>query len=93
MAIEKMKKLRLVAVRSQKEALMRDMMLLGCVQVTEPEGEMSDPSISAVVKREGSELVRYKAQYASLVHAVELLDSYAPQKKPLLAPRPEIDCN
>jgi len=93
MAIEKMKKLRLMAVRSQKESLMRDMMLLGCVEVTEPQREMSDPSISSKVKHESSELVRYRAQHASLVHAVELLDKYAPQKKPLLAPRPEIDCD
>lgn len=93
MAIEKMKKLRLMAVRSQKEALMRDMMLLGCVQVTEPEAELSDPSISPLVKRESSDLVRYRAQFASLTHAVELLDRYAPQKKPFLAPRPEIDCD
>jgi V/A-type H+-transporting ATPase subunit I len=93
MAIEKMKKLRLMAVRSQKEALMRDMMLLGCVQITEPgQDEMSDPDISAVVKREGSELTRYKSQYASLCHAVELLDKYAPAKTSFLSPKPEVEC-
>ena len=92
MAIEKMKKLRLMAVRSQKESLMRDMMLLGCVEITEPEQEMSDPSLSAVVKRESSELSKYKAQYASLTHAAELLDKYAPHKQSFLTPKPEIDC-
>jgi V/A-type H+-transporting ATPase subunit I len=92
MAIEKMKKLRLMAVRSQKEALLRDLLLLGCVQLTEPEQEMSDPSISAMVKREGSELLKYRAQFASLSHAVELVDKYAPVKTKALAPKPEIDC-
>ena len=37
MAIEKMKKLRLLAVRDQKKALLRKLMLLGCIEVSEPE--------------------------------------------------------
>ena len=37
MAIEKMKKLRLLAVRGQKEELLRDLLLLGCVEVSEHE--------------------------------------------------------
>lgn len=91
MAIEKMKKLRLMAIRSQKEALMRDMMLLGCVEVTEPEQEMAEPEIAPMVKRESSDLTRYRAQHASLTHAVELLSKYAPVKTPLLSAKPEID--
>lgn len=35
MAIVHMKKLRLMVVRGQKDALLRDLMLLGCVQVSE----------------------------------------------------------
>ena len=35
MAIEKMKKLRLLAVRDQKKALLRKLMLLGCIEVSE----------------------------------------------------------
>ena len=34
MAIEKMKKLRLLAVRGEKKALLKRLMLLGCVEVT-----------------------------------------------------------
>ena len=37
MAIEKMKKLRLLAVRDQKKVLLRKLMLLGCIEVSEPE--------------------------------------------------------
>lgn len=37
MAIVHMKKLRLMVVRGQKDALLRDLMLLGCVQVSEPD--------------------------------------------------------
>jgi len=92
MAIEKMKKLRLMAVRSQKEDLLKEMMLLGCVQITEPEQKLQDPEIASVVKRESTELTRFKAQHASLTHAVELLGKYAPVKSGLLSARPEIGC-
>ena len=93
MAIEKMKKLRLVAVRSQKEPLLRDLMVLGCVQVTEPAQEMSDPSLSAVMKRENSNLTRCRSQHASLATAVELIDRYAPAKSKLLSAKPEVACD
>ena len=39
MAIEKMKKLRLMAVRGQKEELLRELLQLGCVEVSEPESD------------------------------------------------------
>ena len=35
MAIVHMKKLRLMVVRRQKDELLRDLMLLGCVQISE----------------------------------------------------------
>ena len=34
-----MKKLRLIAVRSQREAILQDLMLLGCVEISEPAAE------------------------------------------------------
>ena len=37
MAIVHMKKLRLMVVRRQKDELLRDLMLLGCVQISEPD--------------------------------------------------------
>ena len=37
MAIVKMKKLQLMVIRAQKEALLQDLQLLGCVSVIEPE--------------------------------------------------------
>ena len=42
MAIVHMKKLRLMVVRGQKDALLRDLMLLGCVQVSEPDALLAD---------------------------------------------------
>ena len=37
MSIVAMKKLRLIGVRSQQEEILRELMLLGCVQINEPD--------------------------------------------------------
>ena len=91
MAIEKMKKLRLMAVRGQKEALLRDLLLLGCVEVSEPEEAELEPGIRSCLSRESSGLLRYRTSHAKLTQAVELLQKYAPAKKSLLSPKPETD--
>ena len=91
MAIEKMKKLRLMAVRGQKEALLRDLLLLGCVEVSEPGEAELEPGIRSCLSKESSELLGYRTSHAKLTQAVELLQKYAPAKKPLLSPKPETD--
>lgn len=91
MAIEKMKKLRLMAVRGQKEELLRELLLLGCVEVSEPESDALEPEIRDHLSKEGSELLRYRGEHSRLVQAVELLGKYAPAKKPLLSAKPETD--
>lgn len=91
MAIEKMKKLRLMAVRGQKEELLRELLLLGCVEVSEPESDALEPEVRDRLSKEGSELLRYRGEHARLTQAVELLQRYAPAKKPLLSAKPETD--
>ena len=91
MAIEKMKKLRLMAVRGQKEGLLRELLLLGCVEVSEPESDALEPEVRDCLSKEGSELLRYRGEHSRLVQAVELLGKYAPAKKPLLSAKPETD--
>lgn len=91
MAIEKMKKLRLMAVRGQKEDLLRELLLLGCVEVSEPEDSELEPEIRGCLEREGSELLRYRTDHSKLTQAVELLQKFAPVKKPLLSAKPETD--
>ena len=91
MAIEKMKKLRMMAVRGQKEELLRELLLLGCVEVSEPESDALEPEVRDHLSKEGSELLRYRGEHSRLVQAVELLGKYAPAKKPLLSAKPETD--
>jgi len=90
MAIEKMKKLRLMVVRSQKDALLEDLQRMGCVQVEEPDEEQfSEPSLTTSVAREDTDLTQYRTQEANVKRAVTLLKKYAPEKGGL-HPKPQI---
>ena len=91
MAIVKMKRLRLMLVRSQKEELLRELTRLGCVQVSEMEEELQEQESQGLVRRESSELTALKTRHAALERALELLRRYAPEKKPLLSAKPELD--
>ncbi len=86
MAIVKMKRLRLMLVRSRKEELLRELARIGCVELAEPE----DAEAAESLRRESSALMSLRTRQANLEHAVELLDRYAPVKAPLLVPKPEL---
>lgn len=88
MAIEKMKKLRLVAVRTQRDAILRELMLLDCVEISEPALEQTEENVS--LARETGDLSRLRTEYAALSGALKILDKYAPAKGKLLAPKPEV---
>ena len=90
MAILQMKRLTLAVIRSQKEALLKDLIRHGCVEVAEIDDLVKESEISTLVKSEGSDLMKYKQAYASLQHGIELLNRYVPKKSPLLAAKPEV---
>ena len=90
MAIEKMKKLRLLAVRAQRDALLKDLMLLGCLEVSEPGSVQDDEAESIVLHREAGDLLKLRTDQAALSGALRLMDKYAPAKSKLLSPKPEV---
>ena len=91
MAIVKMKKLRLMAVRDQKEKLLRELMLFGCVEFREPEEDGLDPLLSERLSRESSAVSEHRAEKTKLQQAIDVLDSYAPAKSSLLSAKPDVD--
>ena len=91
MAILQMKRLALMVVRSQKEALLKDLIAHGCVQLAQIDDEIQGSEAESFVRAETSKLMQYKSDLSSLVHAVSLLDSYVPEKKKLLASKPELE--
>ena len=84
-----MKKLRVIALRSQRDDLMRELMRLGCVQVVQSEAP-DDPEAAALLRPERADLPRLKTDEARLASALRVLDQYAPEKKKLLSARPEV---
>ena len=90
MAIVKMKRLRLLGLRADRERLLRPLQSLGCVEISEPAIDLSDPAWSALAKPEGGELAKAKEQSQQLSGALEILAKYAPAKDGLLAARPTL---
>ena len=90
MSIVRMKKIRLIAMQSQKEALLSRMMHVGCVQVLEQKAKLSDPEWAALLSKDTSSLSKYKTQLNHLNNALEALDKYAPVKSFFLEKRSDI---
>jgi len=87
MAILRMKRLRLIAVRSRKEELLRELTKLGCLEISEAGEELrSDESL----RPESSGVVAARTRQTSIDHALELLGQYAPVKSKLLSAKPEL---
>ena len=89
MAIVKMKKLRLMAVRSARDELLRELLRRGCVEVSEP-AELQDEAFSSLLRRENGELMAARSHQQTLQNALSILGRYAPAKSTLLSPKPEV---
>lgn len=90
MSIVKMKRLRLIGLRPDREALLRLLQSIGCVELSEPAIDLSDPEWAALTKPEGSGLSRAKEQNQLLSAALGSLGKYAPAKGGLFAPKPTV---
>ena len=85
-----MKKLRLIAVRSQQEEILKDLMLLGCVEISRPSAEDRE-KFSALGGERSTDLIALRNERTKITNALRQLDRYAPYKKGLLTPLPEVE--
>ena len=90
MAIVKMKRLRLLAPRPDREELLRALQSLGCVEIREPAIDLSDPAWEGLGKPDHAGLEKAREQSLTLNAALDALRRYAPAKDGLFARRPEI---
>ena len=88
MAIVKMKKLKLMVASAQRKALLRELMLLGCVEVSEPSAGLQEERFLSRV--DSPDLIRLKSEHTALNNAIGLLKKYAKEKGGLLSPLPEV---
>ena len=88
MAIVKMKRLQLIALAKDRDALLSELLHVGCVEVREPEEEaLAGDGNAALLHRDASALAEARSDLTGLQHAIEVLGKYAPQKKGLFNPR------
>ena len=90
MAIVKMKRLRLLAMRQDREALLRALQDLGCVEVEQPELDLSGPEREALARPDAQALSAAKERGSLLRGALTILKKYDRPKGGLLTPRPEV---
>jgi V/A-type H+-transporting ATPase subunit I len=90
MAIVKMKRLRLIGLSEERDALLGQLLSLGCVEVTEPEDKIADPQWTKLLKRDTSTLTEVKGESAALHSALTALRKYAPVKTGLFQKRSNI---
>ena len=90
MAIVKMKHLRMVAMTVDREALLRKLQHLGCVEIVQPEADPEDPMWAVLTRPEAGGLAAAHEEKTQAERALEVLKRYAPAKGSFLAPKPGV---
>lgn len=90
MSIVKMKRLRVIGLAEERDALLSQLLHMGCVEVSEPEDKVTDPEWAALVKRDVSSLSDVKSEASGLTSALDALKKYAPAKGGLFRKRDRI---
>lgn len=88
MAIVKMKKLRVVAMAEERDAFLRALLKLGCVEISEPDG--SDPALTGLLQRGTSTLLETRGAIADVNTALNAIRQYAALKDGLFIKRSPI---
>lgn len=89
MAIIKMKRVSMIALKQDRDALLSKMQSIGCVQVTEMPQTLRDEGYGELELR--AEIAGVEEKLAMLTAAIASLDRHAPLKKGLFPQLPEVD--
>lgn len=89
MSIVKMKRLHMMALESDRDALFDRLQHLGCLDVAEQTDRLSDPEWAALVHPDESGLSRQEELLKQAENALSVLNQYAPEKGGLLTRRPQ----
>jgi len=90
MSIVRMKRLRLVGLRADRESLLAQLQELGCVQIDDTPPGQDDPALAALARPSAQALEEAKARRDQALAALDILSRAAPEKKGLLDPLPEV---
>lgn len=90
MSIVKMKHLRLFGMASDREDLLRLLQHIGCVEISEPGAELSEPEWAGLTRVSDNRLSETRADAATLSSALATLTRYGSKGKGLFQPRPMV---
>ena len=88
MAIVKMKRFRLIGLEQERNALLRLLQRMGCVELTATEQQLNDPEWSALLQREVTSAGDIKTRLSRTTGALDALKKYAPEKFHFFSVRP-----
>ena len=75
-----MKKLHVIAMADRREELLKGLLHLGCVEISEPKEVLSDPQWASLFRRGTSSLAQRKGQLTDVNTALEAIGQYAKLK-------------
>jgi len=90
MSIVKMKRLRLIGLRSDREELLRQLQDLGCVQIDAVPSDADPSAWEGLLSPDSAPLEEARARGAQAREALAVLGRAAPEKKGLLDPLPTV---
>lgn len=90
MAIVRMKRLRVIAMAKQRDQLLARLHHAGCVELSEPQAELSNPEWTALLERSESQLSDVRQQLALVQAALVALQKYVPVKAGMFPKRQTI---
>lgn len=91
MSIVKMKRIRLIALAEDRDALTASLLHVGCVQISEPTEYLADEAYASLLHQNPTDLTQAKADLTQLKNAMQILDKYAPRKEGMFAPRQTVN--
>lgn len=75
-----MKKLRVIAMADRRDELLKGLLHLGCVEISEPDGKLADPAWAALLKRGTSRLTETRNEITDVNTALDAIKRYAQTK-------------
>jgi vacuolar-type H+-ATPase subunit I/STV1 len=81
MADRRTARITLVMVREDKDAIMGELIALGCVEITEPDALLEDPALAALLTREAEDCDDLQPERETVLLGLNILEYYAPSTK------------
>ena len=77
---DKLIKIRLIFSREDKERILRELMLRGCVEIIEDDDHFKHPEFADFLKPETSDAAKYEAELAEVEKSFAIIKRFAPKK-------------